>query len=453
LFCEPISAQSLRSQFVMQRLLDSHILTSCSSVFDAFDESLMFQDEFHNITTLKRQFKGIFQVGSKVLRYQSVIVSCIGVKFGFGGPQNISRVLDCVSCEKCKLHGKVALLGLGTALRVLLLPEHMIQLSREEVVAFVNTLGKFANAIHWAGRLADLYNAKIAWSSPTAQSFSVLGINPKLDRISDPDVGGPPERMKPRVDPRMDPAGMPPARMSDLNQPTASPRASTPVDRTAVEAAVELVAKLGAKGLISAAQEDALIDGALRGNVALFSLVANFGSRPEVFLRHALRNLDVLATGSIPSAPKAFPSQPQPVQQEQQLGISQPDTIIIGSGLAGMTAAIDLIDKGRSVIIVEKENFLGGNSGKASSGINGVDPDPSKQAELHDSEALFERDILTGDGESSDFRSETNSTNHVHTLATRSGSAVVWLRDRFVCLCGVCCRSLETPVVVLLVSG
>lgn len=46
----------------MNRLLDSSILTSCSAVFDAFDESVMFQDEFHNITTLKRQFKGVFQV-------------------------------------------------------------------------------------------------------------------------------------------------------------------------------------------------------------------------------------------------------------------------------------------------------------------------------------------------------------------------------------------------------
>jgi hypothetical protein len=34
--------------------------------------------------------------------------------------QNVSRVLDCVSCEKCKLHGKLSLLGLGTALKILL---------------------------------------------------------------------------------------------------------------------------------------------------------------------------------------------------------------------------------------------------------------------------------------------------------------------------------------------
>ena len=54
--------QKHRAAVMMQRLLDSQILTSCSAVFDAFDESLMFHDEFHNITTLKRQFKGVFQV-------------------------------------------------------------------------------------------------------------------------------------------------------------------------------------------------------------------------------------------------------------------------------------------------------------------------------------------------------------------------------------------------------
>ena len=36
-------------------------------VFDAFDESLLFQDEFHNLTTLKKQFKGVFKNISSVL--------------------------------------------------------------------------------------------------------------------------------------------------------------------------------------------------------------------------------------------------------------------------------------------------------------------------------------------------------------------------------------------------
>ena len=32
---------------------------------------------------------------------------------------NISRILDCVNCEKCRLNGKLQLKGLGTALKLL----------------------------------------------------------------------------------------------------------------------------------------------------------------------------------------------------------------------------------------------------------------------------------------------------------------------------------------------
>lgn len=32
---------------------------------------------------------------------------------------NISRILDCVSCEKCRLNGKLQIKGLGTALKLL----------------------------------------------------------------------------------------------------------------------------------------------------------------------------------------------------------------------------------------------------------------------------------------------------------------------------------------------
>ena len=50
------------------------------------------------------------------------------------------------------------------------------------------------------------------------------------------------------------------------------------------------------------------------------------------------------------------------------------DTIVIGGGLSGLTAAISLVDRGATVILVEKNPFIGGNSAYASSGINAVDP-------------------------------------------------------------------------------
>lgn len=33
--------------------------------------------------------------------------------------RNISRIMECVSCEKCKLWGRIQTTGLGTALKVL----------------------------------------------------------------------------------------------------------------------------------------------------------------------------------------------------------------------------------------------------------------------------------------------------------------------------------------------
>ena len=67
---------------------------------------------------------------------------------------------------------------------------------------------------------------------------------------------------------------------------------------------------------------------------------------------------------------------------------------------------------------------------QASSGINGVDVDSAVQAKLGDSFERFETDIILGDGESADFKSQVNSSSHVHTLAFRSGEALQWLRER-----------------------
>lgn len=46
---------------------------------------------------------------------------------------NISRLLDCVSCEKCRLNGKVQVKGLGTAMK-LLFSQDKIKLKRTEAI-------------------------------------------------------------------------------------------------------------------------------------------------------------------------------------------------------------------------------------------------------------------------------------------------------------------------------
>lgn len=71
------------------------------------------------------------------------------------------------------------------------------------------------------------------------------------------------------------------------------------------------------------------------------------------------------------------------------------DVIVVGGGLAGMSAAIAAAEAGAHVTIVEKEKRVGGNSGKATSGINGAGTAVQKSLGVDDSEELFIEDTMT----------------------------------------------------------
>jgi len=70
---------------------------------------------------------------------------------------NISAVMDCVGCEKCKLWGKLQMLGLGTALKVLFPPHSgaRLVLARNEVIALVNLLHRLAESLRAAAAMND----------------------------------------------------------------------------------------------------------------------------------------------------------------------------------------------------------------------------------------------------------------------------------------------------------
>ena len=54
-------------------------------------------------------------------------------------------------------------------------------------------------------------------------------------------------------------------------------------------------------------------------------------------------------------------------QQQQQQKV-----IVVGGGLAGLSAAHTVLENGGAVLLLDKSAFLGGNSTKATSGINGM---------------------------------------------------------------------------------
>lgn len=64
--------------------------------------------------------------------------------------RNISRIMDCVGCEKCRLWGKLQTQGLGTALKILFSTqssEDRLLFSRNEIVALVNYLNRLSESL------------------------------------------------------------------------------------------------------------------------------------------------------------------------------------------------------------------------------------------------------------------------------------------------------------------
>lgn len=64
--------------------------------------------------------------------------------------RNISRIMDCVGCDKCKLWGKLQTQGLGTALKILFTPasrKKPLRLKREEIVSLFNGFGRLSSSV------------------------------------------------------------------------------------------------------------------------------------------------------------------------------------------------------------------------------------------------------------------------------------------------------------------
>ncbi|XP_024376321.1 endoplasmic reticulum oxidoreductin-1 [Physcomitrium patens] len=76
--------------------------------------------------------------------------------------RNISALMDCVGCEKCRLWGKLQISGLGTALKILFSLDgetsagNVIDLQRNEVIALMNLLSRLSESLELVHEMADV---------------------------------------------------------------------------------------------------------------------------------------------------------------------------------------------------------------------------------------------------------------------------------------------------------
>ena len=59
----------------------------------------------------------------------------------------ISELMDCVGCQRCKLWGKLQVTGIGTALKILFSRTEDLTLTRHEIVALFNSLGRHSTSV------------------------------------------------------------------------------------------------------------------------------------------------------------------------------------------------------------------------------------------------------------------------------------------------------------------
>lgn len=103
-----------------------------------FDESSLFVEE---VGGYREQIKNWHEMAEK----EQLLEDFRG-KF-----RNITRIMDCVTCEKCRLWGKLQILGIGTAAKILLSKDVSTEdLTRQEVIALINVVHQIGKSILFA---------------------------------------------------------------------------------------------------------------------------------------------------------------------------------------------------------------------------------------------------------------------------------------------------------------
>lgn len=128
-------------------------------------------------------------------------------------------------------------------------------------------------------------------------------------------------------------------------------------------------------------------------------------------------------TNALEAAGVSIDSFNKEVAKEQREVTDQAtDVVVIGAGGAGLTAAIESAEAGADVIVLEQMPVIGGNTNKATGGMNASETSVQEELGIEDSNETFYNDTLEGGH-------GLNNPDLLTTMVEKSADALDWLNS------------------------
>ena len=120
------------------------------------------------------------------------------------------------------------------------------------------------------------------------------------------------------------------------------------------------------------------------------------------------------------------------------------DVVIIGAGGSGFAAATEVVENGGTVIILEKNEYIGGNTARAGGTLNAPDPERQSKIGVEDSVELFYKNTMeAGDNKSNPELVKVFSENALAARKWLSAHGTKWTENVYQTIGGLWPRSMD----------
>lgn len=165
-----------------RRLLASLTSTEVPAVLRGFDESSMFKVKTEDfVAECPPVLHGLEDLHDLQHRFVDEAAKKAKLKDSFRAKfHNISRIMDCVGCEKCRMWGKLEFLGVGTAMKILFDDDAAhgpnVRLTRNEIIALITTVKQLAESLSYIPLMRDLEAERAQMRLMAGAGAAVLGV-------------------------------------------------------------------------------------------------------------------------------------------------------------------------------------------------------------------------------------------------------------------------------------